>query len=364
MAEKSKKAVRSLWRLPVTVLICAVVIALLSYAFTAENTYLLNSDDTSRAEAANRRAPDGTSADDARICSITVCTAGRDIVIACVRDDTVGQALSRVGIEIGEGDTLSAGIDEPIRDGMMLELTLYPAAVSPPASENASGLAQSLPDYSSAELSLLGNAISSAAEQMLASDGIADGYREELSALVSEPAASAAAGYYSSDAFRIAPQRTAADLSCGSYSPLNDPDAAHDYGAGITVFGESGNYTGETIWDFDDADGFITTATGETLSYSGIVDVSATAYTTENTRNRITATGTVARVGTIAVDPTVIPYGTKMYIVSRYGNWIYGYATAEDCGGGIKGHRVDLFYDTTYQCFQFGVRDARIYILD
>ncbi len=363
MAEKSKKAAGSLRRLPATVLICAAVIVLLSCAFTAKNSYLLNDDDTTRAEAVNRRAPNGASADEARICSVTVCTGERDITIACAREDTVEEALLRAGIELGEGDSLSVGPEEPIRDGMMLELTLYPMAVSPAAAENAEGLAQTLPD-SSAELTLLGDAINGAAVQMLASREVADGYREDLLALVSEPAETASADYYASDSFRIAPKRTADDLRSGTYSPLNDPDAAHDYGSGVTVFGEDGNYTGETIWSFDDAGGVITTATGETVSYSGIVDVSATAYTTENTRNRITATGTVARVGTIAVDPTVIPYGTKMYIVSRYGNWIYGYATAEDCGGGIKGHRVDLFYDTIYQCFQFGVRDARIYILN
>ena len=70
-----------------------------------------------------------------------------------------------------------------------------------------------------------------------------------------------------------------------------------------------------------------------------------------------------ARVGAIAVDPTVIPYGTRMFIVTNDGEYVYGIATAEDCGGGIKGNHVDLFFNTVEECFQFGVRDCIIYFL-
>lgn len=68
--------------------------------------------------------------------------------------------------------------------------------------------------------------------------------------------------------------------------------------------------------------------------------------------------------GVIAVDPTVIPYGTKMYIESADGKYIYGYAIAGDCGGAIKGKRVDLFYWSKAQCNEFGRRAVNIYFLD
>ncbi|MDR2530624.1 MAG: 3D domain-containing protein [Oscillospiraceae bacterium] len=100
------------------------------------------------------------------------------------------------------------------------------------------------------------------------------------------------------------------------------------------------------------------------VEYVKYIEVSATAYTTERQSNKITATGTTARVGAIAVDPTVIPYGTRMYIVSARGDWIYGYAVAEDCGGGIKGNKIDLFFDTYDECIEFGVRRAIVYVLD
>ncbi len=96
------------------------------------------------------------------------------------------------------------------------------------------------------------------------------------------------------------------------------------------------------------------------LSYSSTISVEATAYTGGGT----TATGTSARYGAIAVDCSVIPYGTRMYIVSDDGNWIYGVATAEDCGGAIKGNIIDLYFDDYSTCIQFGRRSCTVYILD
>ena len=56
--------------------------------------------------------------------------------------------------------------------------------------------------------------------------------------------------------------------------------------------------------------------------------------------------------------------GTLLYIEAVDGSWTYGYAIAGDTGGAIKGNKIDLFYDTDYECRQFGRRQARIYILE
>lgn len=109
-------------------------------------------------------------------------------------------------------------------------------------------------------------------------------------------------------------------------------------------------------------DGTIVTTTGDVLTYTDVIHVLATAYTC-NGYTGTTATGTVARVGAIAVDPKLIPYGTRMYIVSDDGKYIYGVATAEDCGGAIIGKRIDLYYDTEAECWQFGARNCTVYIL-
>ncbi|MBO1264979.1 DUF348 domain-containing protein [Proteiniclasticum sp. SCR006] len=95
------------------------------------------------------------------------------------------------------------------------------------------------------------------------------------------------------------------------------------------------------------------------LSYSKAFTVEATAYALDG----ITATGTVPRRveggwSTIAVDPRVIPYGTKVYVEN------YGYAIAEDTGGAIKGNRVDLYMNSVSAALNWGRRNVTIYILN
>ena len=111
-------------------------------------------------------------------------------------------------------------------------------------------------------------------------------------------------------------------------------------------------------------DGVIVTADGEIYTYSHTMKAKATAYThTDKGCDKITATGTTVHWGTVAVDPKLIPYGTKMFIVSNDGKFVYGLSAAEDCGGSIKGNRIDLYMPTTSQCFSFGVRNCTIYFL-
>lgn len=79
-----------------------------------------------------------------------------------------------------------------------------------------------------------------------------------------------------------------------------------------------------------------------------------------------TATGRAPVYGVVAVDPSLIPLNSKLYIESTDGgqSWIYGFCVAGDTGGAIKGNRVDLCYSTVEQCYSFGRRNCRIYILE
>lgn len=75
-----------------------------------------------------------------------------------------------------------------------------------------------------------------------------------------------------------------------------------------------------------------------------------------NFSDGITATGTVATAGrTIAVDPKVIPYGSKVTIDGK--EYI-----AEDCGGAIKGKRIDIFFETHEEAIQYGVHNTQVTI--
>ena len=112
------------------------------------------------------------------------------------------------------------------------------------------------------------------------------------------------------------------------------------------------------------ADGRITLPTGEVLTYTRKDTVRATAYThTDRGCDTVTATGTRVHRGTAAVDPRFIPYGTRMFIVSSDGSYVYGIAAAEDCGGDIKGDRMDLYLPTHAQCTAFGRRVCTVYFL-
>lgn len=112
------------------------------------------------------------------------------------------------------------------------------------------------------------------------------------------------------------------------------------------------------------AGGRITLPTGEVLTYTRTDTVRATAYThTDRGCDTVTATGTRVHRGTAAVDPRFIPYGTRMFIVSSDGSYVYGIAAAEDCGGDIKGDRMDLYLPTHAQCTAFGRRVCTVYFL-
>jgi 3D (Asp-Asp-Asp) domain-containing protein len=85
----------------------------------------------------------------------------------------------------------------------------------------------------------------------------------------------------------------------------------------------------------------------------------ATAYSPYCCRgvDNITATGVHAGYGVVAVDPSVIPLGSRLYIEG------YGYALAGDTGSRIKGLRIDLGFDTKRQAIQFGRRPVRVYVV-
>lgn len=97
---------------------------------------------------------------------------------------------------------------------------------------------------------------------------------------------------------------------------------------------------------------------GENIVYKKKVSCSATAYCTGS----ITATGTtpvrnIGGLSTVAVDPSVIPLGSKLYVEG------YGYAIASDTGGAIKGNKVDLYLNSTSQCMNWGRRQVNVLVI-
>ncbi|MBL4931434.1 MULTISPECIES: G5 and 3D domain-containing protein [Clostridium] len=94
------------------------------------------------------------------------------------------------------------------------------------------------------------------------------------------------------------------------------------------------------------------------LYYQKVMSVKASAYTGGGT----TATGTTPRrnpsgISTIAVDPRIVPLGSKVYVEG------YGYAIAEDTGGAIKNNKIDIYMNSNRECYSWGVRSVNLYVV-
>ncbi len=99
--------------------------------------------------------------------------------------------------------------------------------------------------------------------------------------------------------------------------------------------------------------------------YKAALDVVATAYAPGPHDNgkwgNLTHIGTQVRPGIIAVDPRIIPLGSKVYIEFADGSGAY--ATAEDTGGAIKGNRIDIAMETVKKAYGFGIQKVKVYVL-
>ena len=114
----------------------------------------------------------------------------------------------------------------------------------------------------------------------------------------------------------------------------------------------------------------ITTMAGETLTYTKVLDVTASAYSDapeENGWGPVDYFGNRLKLGTIAVDPKVIPFGTSVYITGYSfsglpeGGMI---AKATDSGSAIKGNRIDIFVPGSPKFVnQFGMQNVKVYVL-
>ncbi|MDR1496003.1 MAG: hypothetical protein LBS67_03675 [Clostridiales Family XIII bacterium] len=90
------------------------------------------------------------------------------------------------------------------------------------------------------------------------------------------------------------------------------------------------------------------------LKYRSMLNAKTYAYSGGGT----TASGKKAQVGRVAVDPRVIKLGTWLYIED------YGLCEAADTGGAIKGNKIDLYMDSNSACYEWGVRNKKVYILE
>ena len=100
--------------------------------------------------------------------------------------------------------------------------------------------------------------------------------------------------------------------------------------------------------------------------YKKVLDIVATAYAPGAHDNgkwgSLTHVGTQVRPGIIAVDPNIIPLGSRVYIKYPDGHGVY--ATAEDTGGAIKGNRIDVAMWSVAEAYDFGMKNVKVYVLN
>jgi len=116
----------------------------------------------------------------------------------------------------------------------------------------------------------------------------------------------------------------------------------------------------------------VTTSAGEPLAFSKVLNVKASAYSAAAEENgkwgAVDYFGNPLRLGTIAVDPSIIPFGSKLYVTGYdfSGLPTGGFtATASDAGGAIKGNRIDIFVPGSPQYVSgFGFQYVKVYVLD
>lgn len=113
-----------------------------------------------------------------------------------------------------------------------------------------------------------------------------------------------------------------------------------------------------------DGAGTFTDENGVEVSYKYKLTGSGTAYTAP--AGASTATGTPVYEGGVAINPDLIPYGSKLYVESTDGSRVYGYATAIDTGGALMDGSaiVDVFYFSYEACCNWGRRDVNVYVIE
>ena len=354
-----KKKLHNLSRLALLILPAVCIVMLLSQTAFAKSTYLINDGGkvlihTTYAtdpadvltEAGLTLGEDDTYTTEAgqmmqeiiiqRKQTITILQGSKRLE-AVSYGETVESLISRMGLILTKADILSVSMDTMTSDGMVIVISrthliqqTYSVVIP---YETVYCCDPSVPE---GEQVILTEGVDG---QLLRTEAVSYVDGNEISRqLVSE---------------QVLHQKVDRVIAIGTYTPEQEQSPMPQEPARPEV-------TGKLVI----SDGTIITPDGEVLTYKGSLNVIGTAYhNTDPGCTIYTAIGTLCRVGAIAVDPKVIPLGTRMYIVSDDGKYIYGIAVAEDTGSAIKGNRIDLYFDSVDECNTFGIRPCTVYFL-
>lgn len=277
---------------------------------------------------------------------VSISCAGELMMVGSY-GETVADILSRQGISLSPLDRLNCRLTDETYDGMVIRVTRVRVETEE-SSEVIPFQTITCEDASlEADEQIVLREGSNGAVRTTCQVRYEDGEETERTVISQEVIAEAV------DALVLqSPDRETDDHNLHlTASDAIQPERVQTVSGGSSSFAQS-TFNGTTV----------TTASGEVLTVTRVLDCEATAYTCPGYVGT-TATGTTARVGAIAVDPRFIPLGSKLYVVTNDGAYIYGYCTAEDTGGAIKGNIIDLYFNTWDECIQFGRRACTVYVL-
>lgn len=245
-----------------------------------------------------------------------------------VADGTVQRALSKANIELSENDVLNVSTDTPLYEGIEIAVDelQYKAKVSEKSVEYDTVYEES--------------------------DEYPLGFEEVTQEGKNGKAQVTTTHKYVNGEF---------DTICGEVEEIIEKPTDKVVLKGTAQTVGASNITGSTVSSGSSSGGSSSSGVVAGLSYSKVLTGSATAYTASE--GALTATGVPAYVGGVAVNPNIIPYGSKIYIVAD--GYTYGYATAVDTGGALMSGTalVDLYMSTYDECINFGRRNVTVYVL-
>lgn len=263
---------------------------------------------------------DGMSVRLLRRMNITIAADGTTSAVQ-VNEGTVSQALAQAGVTVGTNDTTSVQAGANVTEGMNIkvarvsyrDVTTTQAVPFQTVIQKDSSLTVGVRKQQTAGQ----NGVRTIVSRQKLCDG--------------------------------APAESAVVSSTVTAQPVNQVVllGTKSYVEGAATVGEAGTFVDQN---------------GNTVSYRKVLTGRCTAYTGGGT----TSTGRAAAYGLVAVNPKIIPYGTRLYIASPNGKIVYGYAVAADTGGAAMGNRIlaDLYYDTYSGCEQIGSRTMKVYVLN
>ncbi len=252
--------------------------------------------------------------------NITI-TADGETTAATVKEGTVSQALAEAGVAVGTDDITSVQAGADVADGMNIrvarvsyrDVTATQAIPYQRVVKKDPGLAAGTKKQQTAGK----NGVKTIVSRQKLCDGVPAGSTVVSSSVTAQPVDQV--------------------VLVGTKS----------HAAGAATAGGAGTFVDRN---------------GRTVSYCKLLTGRCTAYTGGGT----TSTGRAAAYGLVAVNPSVIPYGTRLYICSPGGGVVYGYAIAADTGSAAMHNRIlaDLYYDTYAGCETIGSRTMNVYVLD